>query len=221
MEPVNKKPKLTLPLDDQPPKSGDKPSKISFIVFIPHQPTNDEHKDVPTDKDATDKDGNTKDGDDSDADDADDSDYIDENEAELDNESECDKSDCDHQDLGDPDDLNDDNVKKTRLESIKKINDIKDLIQMGDLYHCRRRTHYMGVDLKILHKLRKPLRKLNNMIRLTNIKENIVDQIIYFLSGLQSTQEDMLHTIIEGPPGCGKTEVGRILGEIYMTVGDP
>jgi SpoVK/Ycf46/Vps4 family AAA+-type ATPase len=57
------------------------------------------------------------------------------------------------------------------------------------------------------------------MIGLKKIKENIVNQIIYFLSGLQSGSEDMMHTIIEGPPGSGKTEVGRILGEVYMSMG--
>jgi SpoVK/Ycf46/Vps4 family AAA+-type ATPase len=57
------------------------------------------------------------------------------------------------------------------------------------------------------------------MIGLKRIKENIVNQIVYFLSGLQSGLDDMMHTIIEGPPGSGKTEVGRILGEVYRKMG--
>ena len=29
----------------------------------------------------------------------------------------------------------------------------------------------------------------------------------------------MLHTVIEGPPGVGKTMLGKILGEIYYNLG--
>ena len=29
----------------------------------------------------------------------------------------------------------------------------------------------------------------------------------------------MLHTVITGPPGVGKTELGRILGRIYKAMG--
>merc|ERR1711991_1200935 len=31
--------------------------------------------------------------------------------------------------------------------------------------------------------------------------------------------DDMLHTVITGPPGVGKTELGRILGHIYKGMG--
>jgi hypothetical protein len=128
----------------------------------------------------------------------------------------CDKSDCDHEDWLDmmrTDPLDDE------LKSITKVKNINDLIRLGKLYHCKRRTTYQGVDLKRLHHLRKPLNKLSRMIGMTKIKETVVNQIVYFLSGLQSGNEDMMHTVIEGPPGCGKTEVGRILGEVYRTMG--
>ena len=30
---------------------------------------------------------------------------------------------------------------------------------------------------------------------------------------------DMLHTIIEGPPGVGKTQLGKVLAKIYLSLG--
>jgi AAA+ superfamily predicted ATPase len=128
----------------------------------------------------------------------------------------CDKSDCDHAD--DPEDHVEDE-KDRELATITEIHNIRDLIHLGKLFHCRRRSYYKNVDLEVLHHLRQPLMKLDRMIGLQSIKETLINQIVYFLSGLQSSNTDMMHTIIEGPPGSGKTEVGRILGEIYMTMG--
>ena len=137
-------------------------------------------------------------------------------EIDLTDESECDKSDCDHEEPRYDEDFS---PKAKELHAIERIKDINDLIHLGKLYHCRKRTTYRDIDLYTLHKLRKPLGKLNRLIGLQKIKENIVNQIVYFLSGLQSGNDDMMHTVIEGPPGSGKTEVGRILGEVYRSMG--
>ena len=69
-----------------------------------------------------------------------------------------------------------------------------------------------------LSKLVEPLEKLNSMIGLSNIKENIVGQIIYNMQNLDENS-DMMHTVIQGSPGVGKTMLGRILGEIYFNMG--
>ena len=39
---------------------------------------------------------------------------------------------------------------------------------------------------------------------------------MYFLLGFQTKNEDMMHIVITGPPGCGKTSIGHIIGEIYF-----
>ncbi len=101
----------------------------------------------------------------------------------------------------------------------------------------RNRTYY-DVDLEILCKLVPPLLELNNMVGLLNIKSQVVDHIIFFLQKLNEKDRcntclncnfgrkctnklnnDMLHTVITGPPGVGKTEVGKILGKIYRAMG--
>lgn len=63
------------------------------------------------------------------------------------------------------------------------------------------------------------LEKLNNMIGLVDIKKKIVHQILFYLQGLDDANKDMLHTVIEGDPGVGKTEIAKILGEIYGSLG--
>jgi Holliday junction resolvasome RuvABC ATP-dependent DNA helicase subunit len=56
------------------------------------------------------------------------------------------------------------------------------------------------------------------MIGMKKVKDNIVDQIVYFLSGIEENS-NMLHTVITGSPGVGKTALGRIIGEIYYHMG--
>ena len=96
---------------------------------------------------------------------------------------------------------------------------IDDLIEWGDMYHSKKRKRCNGINLKTMWRIQAPLKKLQELIGLKIVKENIVKQIIYFLQHLENGQDDMLHTIIEGPPGVGKTELGKILGEIYVKMG--
>ena len=73
-------------------------------------------------------------------------------------------------------------------------------------------------DLNKLKKLINPLSKLKNFVGMTNIKDNIIKQIIYFLQNLDE-DKDLMHTIITGPPGVGKTKLAYVLGEIYFKMG--
>ena len=61
------------------------------------------------------------------------------------------------------------------------------------------------------------LNDLNNLIGLTSLKQQLVDQLIYFTQDYK--EEIMLHTVIEGPPGTGKTSVANIMARIYSGVG--
>lgn len=61
---------------------------------------------------------------------------------------------------------------------------------------------------------------LNIMIGMEELKEQIVNQILFFVQGLQPVNSDMMmHTVISGKPGSGKTTVGEILAKIYKTLG--
>jgi SpoVK/Ycf46/Vps4 family AAA+-type ATPase len=78
--------------------------------------------------------------------------------------------------------------------------------------------------MKTLHKIKDPLIQLNNMIGMKVLKENIVDQILFYIQNLHSLNSknggnDFMHTVIYGPPGTGKTEIAKIIGNIFAKLG--
>ena len=76
-----------------------------------------------------------------------------------------------------------------------------------------------SVNLEVLNKLIKPLKTLSGMIGLEDVKNAVVDTILYYVQNFERKNNNMLHTRIEGPPGVGKTEFGKILAEIYAGLG--
>ena len=96
---------------------------------------------------------------------------------------------------------------------------LKDLIDLGASYHCKKQTTFRRIDLSQLVKLYKPLLKLYEMIGMNEIKENYAEQIVYFLLDLEPNPAELLHTILTGPPGVGKSHIIDILAEIYLNMG--
>ena len=80
----------------------------------------------------------------------------------------------------------------------------------------RRRVNYPD-KMYLLPDLLPELNELNDMIGLHKFKKQIVDQIIFFIQS--SGDSVMLHTVLEGPPGTGKTTVSNILSRIYSKIG--
>lgn len=137
---------------------------------------------------------------------------------------------CDHKTF-------EENPELVQIPEITNIKNIFDLITLGKSYHCKKNLTFMGMNLRLLCNLVQPLTELSKMVGMDSVKEHMVDQILFFLQGNHvstkcdkcidcsyglpcvNAQTEMLHTVITGPPGVGKTELGKILGKVYKEIG--
>ena len=102
------------------------------------------------------------------------------------------------------------------------IKSIIDIIEISKKYEKgRKRPRESGIqynfDLERLKDCIEPLKKLNALIGMDDIKKNIIDQILFFTQELNTNE--MMHVCITGPPGAGKTTMGTILAELYCSMG--
>jgi replication-associated recombination protein RarA len=110
------------------------------------------------------------------------------------------------------------NKSKTKVFIDFEINNISDILELIEKYPLDEHIEY-NINMDILHKIKEPLIQLNNMIGLHHIKENIIDQILFYIQKLHNSNIDFMHTVIYGPPGTGKTEVAKIIGSIFSKIG--
>jgi len=100
----------------------------------------------------------------------------------------------------------------------KEIKTLNDLIELGKTYDPYDKNRYV-INLFALNKCVDPLTDLNLMIGMKNIKEMIIDLIFFRLQNLEDNSEELWHLVIQGTPGSGKTEVARIIGRLYYSLG--
>jgi SpoVK/Ycf46/Vps4 family AAA+-type ATPase len=126
-----------------------------------------------------------------------------------------------------------------RVDICCEINCIADLLRLVKECPVVENVEY-NVNMRALHRISDPLRKLDAMVGMDSLKERVVDQIIYFMQDLhlhplteQNAQingnkkeksdsgafNDYMHTVIYGPPGTGKTEVAQLIGSIFSRMG--
>jgi SpoVK/Ycf46/Vps4 family AAA+-type ATPase len=107
--------------------------------------------------------------------------------------------------------------RKVKIDFLDlEIKTLDNLIELANKYNSNNEYSF---NLEKLYNLLPSLMKLKNIIGMTTVKDSIVGQIIYFLNEFDSENNDMMHTVIQGPPGVGKTLLGKIIGELYYNMG--
>ena len=117
------------------------------------------------------------------------------------------------------------NINKN-IENIKQVNInveitcISDILKLIDDYPLKFDVKY-NINMRALHNIKEPLEQLNEMIGMNSLKENVVDQILYYVQDFHKSNDndDFMHTVIYGPPGTGKTEVAKIIGKLFSKLG--
>jgi SpoVK/Ycf46/Vps4 family AAA+-type ATPase len=102
--------------------------------------------------------------------------------------------------------------KELEFVELKDINTLDDLIRIGEEFDIKDKRRY-SIDMNRLKNIIKPLKELKNVIGMESVKKSIFEQLIFLLQELNDS--NMMHTVIDGPPGVGKTLLGRILAKIY------
>lgn len=113
-------------------------------------------------------------------------------------------------------------MEKIKLnENEYNIQNIVDIIELSEKYQSGRKRPRgkmkYNLDLERLKDCIGPLKKLNELIGMEDIKKNIIDQILFYTQELNT--DEMMNICLTGAPGVGKTSVGKILAELYCSMG--
>jgi DNA replication protein DnaC len=102
--------------------------------------------------------------------------------------------------------------------NLRNVADLLQIIEDVPVSECK--TYSFSIDIEKLHKIKQPLQKLNAMVGLTKIKEDLIDWILYFISNLpKSANTQFMNISLCGSPGVGKTHISEILAEILSQIG--
>jgi len=111
-----------------------------------------------------------------------------------------------------------------KIESTDSISDyccdsLFDLETLDDVLRLIRnaRKHGENEDVKALYAIRLQIKAINTMVGLSDLKKRLLYQILFFCQNLQG--DEMMHTVLMGPPGVGKTTVAKLIGLIYTKLG--
>jgi len=95
-------------------------------------------------------------------------------------------------------------------EILCNIKSIDDIINLKDKWYNIRHNK----ELQKLYYTIPALEKLNNLVGMSKLKNDVFRKLIYFVKNEHT--DEYLHTVICGPPGVGKTEFAKIYADIFV-----
>lgn len=102
-----------------------------------------------------------------------------------------------------------------------QIQSLDDLLLLAKFYeekHTNKRKSHNIPFFKI-YTLKDSIQRFIQMVGLEEMKKEILKLIVFYLQDLDKNNQDMLHTVVYGGPGVGKTKFIHILSEIYANLG--
>lgn len=69
------------------------------------------------------------------------------------------------------------------------------------------------------------LHELSSLVGMAEVKKEVIAQLLFLITNIKlkglafATDSHLLHTLIIGSPGCGKTQLGLILSKIWSSLG--
>lgn len=101
------------------------------------------------------------------------------------------------------------------------LRDLRDVVSLADFVatHLAGSNDATNLNVEALTRLRAPVQKLLHMVGLDDVKRGVFELVMYHMQRLNSTEGDLLHTVVYGAPGVGKTMLIGILAEVYAALG--